>query len=179
MTTTIPTTTYAISVGVANIHRHPDPTSELVTQALLNVPAIADQTEGEWTHVTLPDYSGWIRTSQLEEPIRTGFCKVGDRCATPLQLLAIITTTHTPLYTYAEEDEMLGIVYLSTALPLLDVTHTDRIQVALPGEQMAWLTRGACDIRQATLPYFRTTIDNIIHYARSFLGQPYLWGGTT
>jgi len=45
MTTT--TTAYAVSVGVADIRRHPDSTSELVTQALMNVAAIADEIAGE------------------------------------------------------------------------------------------------------------------------------------
>jgi len=32
-------TTYVISVGVADTRHDPDPTSELVTQALMNAPA--------------------------------------------------------------------------------------------------------------------------------------------
>src|ERR1700693_3577082 len=87
--------THAISVGVANVHRDPDSTSELVTQALMNMPACANETSGDWTHITLPDYSGWVRNSSLEEPIPPSFCKVGETCNTALQLFAVITTTHT------------------------------------------------------------------------------------
>ncbi len=35
---------YAVAVGVAYIRRDPDPASELVTQALMNVPANAGET---------------------------------------------------------------------------------------------------------------------------------------
>ena len=58
MTTT--TTTYVVCVGVADIRRDPDPNAELVTQALMNVEVTAGETEGEWTHVALTDYTGWI-----------------------------------------------------------------------------------------------------------------------
>src|SRR5579859_3308341 len=69
--------TCVVAVGVADIRRDPDPTSELVTQALMNTPANPDEATGAWTHVTLSDYAGWIHTDQLEEPIVKGFCKVG------------------------------------------------------------------------------------------------------
>ena len=94
---TITATTCAISVGVADVRRDPDPTSELVTQALMNMTAVANETSGDWTHITLPDYSGWVRTNQLEEPIARLFCKVGETCSTPLPLFAVVTTTRTPL----------------------------------------------------------------------------------
>ena len=76
MTTT--TTTYAVCVGVADIRRDPDPNAELVTQALMNVEVTAGETEGEWTHVALTDYTGWISSNQLEEPVVKGFCKIGE-----------------------------------------------------------------------------------------------------
>ena len=47
-----------VTVGLADVRSDPNPTSELVTQALMNVPAIANQISEEWTHVTLSDYEG-------------------------------------------------------------------------------------------------------------------------
>ena len=172
-------TTNTISVGVANIHRDPDSTSELVTQALMNMTAIADETSGDWTHITLPDYTGWVRNSSLEEPISPSFCKVGETCSTALQLFAVITTTHTSLYSSADGDDTLGFVYLSTALPLLDTTRQGRVQVALPGERSAWLERASIDIREHESLYPRFPIRVVTDHARSFLNVPYLWGGTS
>lgn len=177
MTTTA--TTYAISTGVANVHRDPDSTSELVTQALMNMLAVASETSGDWTHITLPDYSGWVRTSQLEEPIARSFCKVGETCSTPLPLFAIVTTTRTPLYTDADSPATSGIAYLSTALPLLDSTRQQRVQVALPGEDSAWLDRAAIAVRDPASLYPRSPIHVVTTHARSFLNVPYLWGGTS
>ena len=63
------TVTLVVSVGVADVRREPDPTSELVTQALMNVPAVTGEFSGDWTHTTLADYEGWIRTNEIEDPI--------------------------------------------------------------------------------------------------------------
>jgi len=64
-------------------------------------------------------------------------------------------------------------------LPLLDTTHPERVQVALPGEQTAWLERGKVDIRQQESVYSLTSTRTITTYARAFLNRPYLWGGTS
>jgi len=173
------TTTCVVSAGVADVHRDPGPDSELVTQALMNVEAMAGETDGEWTHVTLSDYTGWMRSNQLEEPVVKGFCKIGEGCGTPMPLVAVITSTHATLYVHDAGDDTSGTVYLSTALPLLDVTQAERVQVALPGERSAWLTRSEIDIRQSTCIYPRAPIGAIMTYARAFLGRPYLWGGTS
>ncbi len=172
-------TTYVISVGVADVRRDPDPNSELVTQALMNAPAGLGETAGDWTHVTLTDYAGWVRTDELEEPVVKGFCKVGESCGTPLHLVAVMRATRTPLYKHAEGDNTFGYIYLSTTLPLLDITQADRVQVALPGERAAWLSRTAIDICRQEAAYPRTSIRTITSYARALLDVPYLWGGTS
>lgn len=173
------TTAYAVAVGVADVRRDPDSTSELVTQALMNTPVVTGETTGEWTHVTLPDYEGWMHTNELDEPPVRDFCKVGKHCSTPLQLMALVTIPCTPLYAHAEEEETVGTVYLSTALPLRDTTGRERVQVALPGERMAWLSRSALDIREQESIYLLKSTGEITGYARLFLGVPYFWGGTT
>lgn len=173
------TTTYAIAVGLADIHSEPSSSSERVTQALMNTPAIADTATGDWSHITLPDYSGWIRTSELGAPVIKGFCKVDASCSSPLEVVAVVTTTHIPLYKDATSDEANGTIYLSTALPLLDVTQPQRLLVALPDERSAWLSRTDASIRQGTDTYPRTPLDTVTTCARAFLGRPYLWGGTS
>lgn len=172
-------TNYVVAVGVADVRRDPDPASELVTQALMNAPAVAGETAGEWIHVTLTDYEGWVRTDELEEPAVKGYCKIGECCGTPLHLVAVITANRAPLYSRAQGDDIIGNVYLSTVLPLLDITQAGRKQVALPGERTAWLSRASIEISQQESAYARTSIREITNYARAFLGVPYLWGGTS
>ena len=172
-------TTYVISAPIADVRSHPDPTSELVTQALMNTPAEPGENIGEWTFVTLSDYEGWIRHHELEESIVKGFCKVGIYCGTPLHLVAVISTTRTPLCSDTKCDHILGYAYLSTRLPLLDITEASRVQVALPGERTAWLSRAAIEICRQETAFPRSSVAAITSHARRFLGVPYLWGGTS
>lgn len=178
---------YVIGVGVADVRREPDAGSELVTQALLNMPALADETDemhANWTHVTLPDYRGWVANDDLEEPIVKGFTKVGNGCITPLPLLAVVTATHAPLYAQAAEGEIVATAYLSTQLPILDTTQPEWLQVALPGEREAWVSRTLVTMRQgkaysAPPTLVTTAVRTVTAYARAFLDVPYLWGGTS
>lgn len=172
-------TTYAIAVGVADVRREPAPTSELVTQALLNTPALAGETTDAWTRVTLPDYEGWVRTDELAEPAIKGFTRVGAQCSTPLDLVAVVTATYTPLYADSIGDETVDTAYLSSVLPLLDTTPAERLQVALPGSQSAWITQSTVAIRRGEQKYPPSPVSLVTAYARAFLGVPYLWGGTS
>ncbi|HLZ60680.1 MAG TPA: C40 family peptidase [Ktedonosporobacter sp.] len=172
-------TTSVVATGVANVHRDPDANSEMVTQALMNMPAIMGARSGAWVHVTLPDYEGWMQSDDLADPVVKGFCKVSECCGTPLDLMAVVVVTNAPLYTSSSGEETCGTIYLSTTLPLLDITHEKRLQVALPDDQSAWLARSAANIRRQAHVYPRVPIDAIIRYAHSFIDVPYLWGGTS
>ncbi|HLI68612.1 MAG TPA: C40 family peptidase [Ktedonobacteraceae bacterium] len=170
---------FVVATGVADVRRLPDDSSELVTQALLNMPVYAGKIQGEWAEVKLVDYLGWMRLSDLAAPITKGFCKVGEDCGTPFPLIAVITATHTALYETADGSQKVGHAYLSTRLPLLDITYPARVQVALPGERTAWLERSDLEIRQQKEPYPRQAVEAVTGYARKLLGVPYLWGGTS
>lgn len=170
---------YVVAAGVADIRRDPDADAELVTQALMNAPVKAVEAQGEWTRIILSDYEGWIATDLLEEPIVHGFCKVGEYCGTALPLVSIVTVTHAPLFATAQGSETLGTAYLSTVLPIFDITDPARLQVGLPGERSAWLSRDALAIRGQSEPYPRQAVRVVTDYARQFLGVPYLWGGTS
>ncbi|MBX5450144.1 C40 family peptidase [Thermogemmatispora sp.] len=172
-------TKLVVTVPVADVRREPDATSELVTQALLNREVLVDREQGEWLHGQLSDYSGWLRSSDLEEPIVTGFCRVSESCGTALPLVAVVQRPRTQLFAAAEGDESLGPVYLATVLPVTDLRFASRVEVALPGERRAWLERQAVALRLAHEAFPRRPLTVALDYARALLGAPYLWGGTT
>lgn len=172
-------TDFVVAVGVADVWGDPDTSSERVTQALMNMPVYGSKAQGEWIQAKLVDYIGWMQQSDLATPIQKGFCKVGEHCGTPLPLTAVVTTTSAPVYTEARGSDTLAKVYLSTLLPLLDVTQPERVQVALPGERTGWLDRSSIELRQQRAPYPHQALQTITDYARTFLRVPYLWGGTS
>lgn len=174
------TTNLIIATALTDVRREPSASSELVTQALMNVPVTPIEMRDEWTSVSLPDYTGWVRTDALADPIAKGFtCFDGESCGTPLGLVAVVSVTHMPLYAAEEGDETLDTLYLSTLLPLLDSSHPRRLQVALPDERVGWLARGEAVVRKQEVAYPQESVRTATDYARSFLGVPYLWGGTS
>ncbi|GCE06164.1 C40 family peptidase [Dictyobacter aurantiacus] len=177
---TTDTTSFIVAVSVADIRREPDPNSELVTQALMNVSAIAGENSGEWTHVQLSDYSGWIRSNELDLPIVRGVCDGDDgTCGVPLPYSAVVILPEAPVYADAEGDEKLLDLYLSTALPYINLTHPQRIRIALPGDAEGWITREAVELRSNSELYPLQDRAVVTGYAKAFLGVPYLWGGTS
>ncbi len=170
---------FIIAVSIADIRRDPDPQSELVTQALMNVSAVTGETTGEWTHVTLPDYSGWILTNQLETPIVKGYCEGEGTCGVPLPYSVVVTVPHAPLYLHEEGEETQGELYLSTAVPYIDLAHPQRVRVALSGDKEGWLAREHIETRDNSELFPRQSISIVTSYAKEFLGVPYLWGGTS
>ncbi|HEY1350251.1 MAG TPA: NlpC/P60 family protein [Ktedonobacteraceae bacterium] len=170
---------FVVATGVADVRREPADSAERVTQALLNMPVYAAEPEGEWVAVKLVDYAGWMRSGDLAAPIPASFCQVGEHCATPLPMVAVVTAAHTLLYEDPQDEQSCGTAYLSTRLPALDVTHVARVAVALPGERVAWIERTALALRQSTLPYPRQGVQAVLACARSLQGVPYLWGGVS
>ncbi|TMD26339.1 MAG: NlpC/P60 family protein [Chloroflexi bacterium] len=93
--------------------------------------------------------------------------------------MAVINKPRTALLARAENNDTLGTLYLSTALPIVDTTVPGRVQVVLPGERTGWLSRDDVVIREGEEIYPRAETGTITGYARAFLGRPYLWGGTS
>jgi hypothetical protein len=171
---------FVVAVPVADIRHDPDENAEMVTQALMNVPVSVGDVSGEWTYVTLADYAGWIRTVALEVPVVRGYCEGGEgTCGVPLPYSVVVTVPHAPLYRSAESDEQIDELYLSTALPYIDLSHPKRLHVALPGEREGWLERTMVDVRSNTEVYPLQDIGVVTSYAKEFLDRPYLWGGTS
>jgi hypothetical protein len=172
------TSDFVVATNIADIRSAPQRDAELVTQALMNTPAIAGETLGAWTHVTLSDYSGWILTDDLDLPIVRGICEEGDgTCGVALPYSVVVTATHAPIYAQAEGDEYIYDTYLSTALPYINLSHPQRIRVALPGDRDGWIPRECVDLRHNDALFPSQDISSMIAGARAFLDVPYLWGG--
>lgn len=174
------TSDFVVATNIADIHSAPQRDAELVTQALMNTPAIAGETAGDWTHVTLADYSGWILTDDIDLPIVRGVCEGGDgTCGVALPYSVVVTATHAPIYAQAEGDEHIFDVYLSTVIPYIDLSNPQRIRVALPGDRDGWIPRECVDLRHNDALFPSQDISSMTDYARAYLDVPYLWGGTS
>jgi hypothetical protein len=170
---------FVVAGSIVDIHRDPDPSAELVTQALMNTPIIVGEVSGDWTYVTLPDYSGWMVTSEIETPIVRGYCEGEGTCGVALPYSIVVTVPCAKLYQSADSDKIQGEVYLSTVLPYIDLAHPQRLRVALPGGAEGWLARADVAVRRNTELFPQQELSVVTAYASAFLGVPYLWGGTS
>jgi gamma-D-glutamyl-L-lysine dipeptidyl-peptidase len=160
----------AIAVSAAGVYRKPDATSEVVTTALLNVPAQIEELVGtqpeQWAHIRLPDYEGWAPAAFLSEPAISG------------QWLATILPLSTTIYAAPEGDEANGCAYATTVLPAGEKSAA-RVPVHLPGGAKGWLDSSEVELRPEGAPVPQYRSERAISLARLLLGTPYLWGGTT
>ncbi len=161
----------AVAVGVADVRREPDVSSELVTQALLGAPAVLlESSESGWTRIRLVDYEGWTRDDELATPARK------------TSQVAVVTATHTPLYTAARGETSAGEVF-ATGLLLITAAGqrpaSGRVRVALPGGRVAWVAADAVEQRPVDDPYPLRGPETAVALAKQLLDVPYHWGGVT
>jgi cell wall-associated NlpC family hydrolase len=157
-----------IGLGVADVRREPDAGSELVTQALLNVPAMPQEFAGGWVRVRLPDYEGWVAEEALAPaPMRREY-------------VAVVCAPRAPLFAASWGDAVRGQVYATTRLPLLaQESSPAQLRVALPGGGDAWIAGVDAEARPAFCPFQGGGPQAAVAHARRYLGAPYLWGGVT
>lgn len=158
---------FAIAAPVADVRREPAHDAELVTQALLNMPALALETHGGWVSVRLPDYEGWVEQRHLAHP------------STRTEELAIVLPPAAPLYRDVAAGSPSATLFATSALPLLGAERDGRVRVALPGDEAGWLERSDVAIRAAVAPFPPAGPEVATALALRYLDTPYLWGGTT
>lgn len=161
----------AIAIGVADVHREPDATSELVTQALLGASAAPlESALNGWTRIRLVDYEGWTRDEHLATPAR----KVAS--------VAVVTAPRTPLYATSHSGASVGQAFATSLLPITAAgqrPQSGRVRVALPGARVAWVDAGAVEVRPADAPFPLRGPEAAVTLARRLLDVPYLWGGVS
>jgi cell wall-associated NlpC family hydrolase len=164
-----------VKVSVAPLRAKPSESAEMMTQALMGSILKVLKIRGSWMYVQLAEdnYLGWVDYAQCVRETRE---QVERWMNGPL----IITTAYFDLVRMQPSD---------SAQPLCDVTtgaflkenenHQDWFAVSLPDGRIGYL------LKQSGMKYTQwkasrsPTQENIEKTAKTFLGFPYLWGGTS
>ena len=161
--------TSTIAVPLADVHRDPDTTSELVTQALLGTPAarLAVSADGGWTCVRLPDYQGWVQTPALgpeaDPPVH----------AAPNDYVRVVAS-RAVLQLEAEQ----WTVFAGSLLRRSGAEDETQLGVQLSDGRKGWIASAAV---RPLLEHAGTKGDvaGVLATAHEYLTTPYLWGGMT
>jgi len=160
---------FFISQPVANMHRHPDPTCEVVTQSSYAQPVtIVNEAQG-WRQIETPDgYVGWVDARAVTER---------DEPYPQTTLVARTTTLCTHIYRSPDTTPSPPALSLpfGTKIELLSDGGDQRWhRCRLIDGQEQWIQRG-----DFTIDHTPLTLDEMLSLSREFIGIPYTWGGTT
>lgn len=149
------------------------------TQVLYGHPVYVLQEKGDWVKVAVPDqpspkndlgYPGWIPKTQLTD--NSGFAALREH--RPFALVDGELSTglyQDPALRHHELD-----VSINTRLPVL-AQNGSSVLVATPDHGPAWMDADAVDVYDDAADIPTPTGADLVHTAKLFLDQPYLWGG--
>ena len=167
-----------VLLPVENMYSHPDPGTDVVSQAVIGQLVAVLATEADFARIETPDhYPGWIRQAALLPYPGPSGPRYGTR-GTLAEVVSLVANI------YKEPS-------VTSARPLSQAPLGARLEVASAPEKGGWrrlrLPDGASgfiqagDIREreAGAPTPRASPAELVATARRLLGLPYLWGGMT
>ena len=163
-----------VTLSVINLRKKPDHRSELISQSILGTPVLILKNENSWVLIQTPDkYISWTEKSSLElmTPVEMNDWKESDR---------VIFRNNTG-WIYDSSPDHSGVVSDIVAGCILIKTGESNAytKVSLPDRRQGLIeSKELMDFNswESTINY---TPENVCRVALSFLGVPYLWGGTS
>ena len=159
-----------ITVSVCNIRSRPAHEAEQSTQSLMGTPVMILNKRGGWHLVQMPDsYIGWVRNTLVElTDDEMAAWKGSDR---------VIYLGHTGVITDSRGETVSDVTF--GAILVRTGSRGDKWTVVLPDGRTGEVKKSEA----AELRIWAESIDiepqRLIRFARSFMGTPYLWGGTS
>jgi hypothetical protein len=162
-----------VSVSVANLRTAPTHTAELCTQAILGTPVRFIKRKQGWIYVQTPDrYLGWT-----DDNIKQ---MVAAEYSAWLAAPKVIVTARTAWVRRAVDRRSTPIadVVAGSLLAYGGDEHGARV-VRFPDGRQGYLDTDEAVPFTPWLARTKETGENVVAWAQSLMGVPYLWGGTS
>lgn len=163
-----------VNLSVANIRTKPDHPEELATQSLLGTVVNVLQDEHGWYRVQTPDeYISWVDDDGVQLMTKAE----ADAWKSAPKIIYI--STYGFSYLKADEkSEPVSDLVKGDILKFVDEIN-GYYQVEYPDKRTAFIPVKHGMKYNEWLESFEQNSDKIIETARTFMGIPYLWGGTS
>ncbi len=162
-----------VTISVANLRSKPKHSAELATQATLGTPVKVYKREGEWYLIQTPDnYLSWVDAGGIILCTKERFLE--------WQSSPKIIYTKTFGQSFSTEDKT-QIVSDLVAGCILEILEEDDnfYKIRYPDERIAMVPKAAADDYTSWLNNFKPNSDALVERAKTLVGVPYLWGGTS
>ena len=161
-----------VNISVCNIRTAPGHDAEMATQAILGTPVRLLKKQNHWTLIQTPDrYIGWVDDDALFQTDSIGMASW--RKSNRQIVLSVTGTGFDPSTKEAVTDLVAGSI-----LKLVETIKATTVLEMPDGRRLAIPVGDAMDFDQwkmnpATSPAVLSS------YAKTLMGRPYLWGGTS
>jgi SH3-like domain-containing protein len=165
--------TGVVSLSVANLRKEPKHSAELVSQAILGTPVVILKEKGSWVLVRTPDkYISWTEKSSLELMNKNEFKTWKSKAK------VICVENSGWVYRSADESSVVGDL-ISGAILEKTGESGKFVNIRFPDGREGVIRKSATKEFSIWRNDISATADEIVNTAFSFLGLPYLWGGTS
>jgi gamma-D-glutamyl-L-lysine dipeptidyl-peptidase len=162
-----------VSLSVINMRKYPAQSAEMVSQALLGTPVLILKSKDSWLLIQTPDkYIAWTESSsvKLMSTNEMGEWREADRI--------IFLDNSGWIYSSPGESGVVGDIVSGSILKKTGVLK-GFIKVILPDGREGFIKSEAAVDFDNWKTLTLCTEDKVCSIASTFLGLPYLWGGTS
>jgi cell wall-associated NlpC family hydrolase len=163
-----------VTVSVGNVRTNPRHQAEMGTQAMMGMVAKLLKKHGGWYYVQLPDdYLGWLEESAMKVTNEAGV----ESWKSAKKVIV------TSIFTFVRErssDTSRPVSDAVAGVLLKQSTNSDRwVAVELPDGRKGFIEQSCVDEFGHWKRTRHLTPENVEATAKSMMGIPYLWGGTS
>jgi gamma-D-glutamyl-L-lysine dipeptidyl-peptidase len=163
-----------VAISVGNVRTNPKHSAEMGTQAMMGMVVKLLKKRGGWCYVQLPDnYLGWLEESSMKTTSEAGV--ESWRSATKVIVTTVFTFVreHPSAASQPVSDAVAGVL-----MKQLNGTGS-WVAVELPDGRKGYIERSSVDEYTHWKKTRKLTPENVEATAKSLIGIPYLWGGTS